>query len=184
MIREEKQILRAKLKAALSAIREKSAASAAIRTRLRASAAWESARVIYGFAPLAMEPDWLHEGAGEKTLAFPRVENGIMHFLIGGTLETGAFGVRHPSGGNPAPSPDLVLVPGLGFDANGFRLGRGGGFYDRWLEANPGVKTIGLCFACQLVEKIPVEEHDAQVDAVLTEEGFIHQSRSGPRPLD
>ncbi len=173
MIREEKQTLRKELRAALSAFGEKSAASAAIRARLRSLAAWESARVIYGFAPLAVEPDWLHEGAEEKTLAYPRVENGVMHFLIGGTLETGVFGVRQPSGGNPAPPPDLVLVPGLGFDASGSRLGRGGGFYDRWLEANPGVKTLGLCFACQLVDKVPMEAHDSPVDAVLTEVGFI-----------
>jgi len=171
MIREEKQILRKKLKAALAAFGEKSAASARIRTRLRDAAHWKSARVIYGFAPLTTEPDWLGDGAAGKTLAFPRVENGVLQFFTGGTLETGPFGVRQPEGGNPAPPPDLVLVPGLGFDPAGSRLGRGGGFYDRWLEANPGVKTLGLCFACQLVKKIPMEEHDVRVDAVLTEEG-------------
>lgn len=174
MIREEKQILRKELKAALAAFGEKSAASVSIRTRLREAAGWKSARVIYGFAPLAPEPDWLGEGAEGKTLAFPRMENDALQFFTGGSLETGPFGVRQPKGGNPAPPPDLVLVPGLGFDPAGSRLGRGGGFYDRWLEANRGVKTLGICFACQLIEKIPVEAHDARVDAVLTEEGFIH----------
>ncbi len=174
MIREEKQILRKKLKAALAAGGGQSPASVSIRTRLRDVAGWKSASVIYGFAPLALEPDWLGEGAEGKTLAFPRMENDALQFFTGGTLETGPFGVRQPTGGSPAPPPDLVLVPGLGFDPAGFRLGRGGGFYDRWLAANRGIKTLGICFACQLVEKIPVEAHDAQVDAVLTEDGLVH----------
>jgi len=173
MIREEKQILRKSVKAALAAFTKKAAASAKIRDHLYASPIWRDARVVYGFSPLALEPDWLGDGREGKALAFPRIENGALHFITGGFLETGAFGVREPVGGAPAPAPDLVLVPGLAFDAADFRLGRGGGFYDRWLEANPGVRTLGLCFACQVVEKIPVESHDLKVDAVLTEEGFL-----------
>ena len=76
-------------------------------------------------------------------------------------------------GGAPAPSPDLVIVPGLAFDPTGARLGRGKGYYDRWLGANPAVKTLGVCFSCQILEKLPAEPHDAHVDAILTEQGFI-----------
>jgi len=173
MIWEEKQILRKSVKAALAAFTGKAAVSAKIRDYLFASPIWWDARIIYGFSPLASEPEWLAGGGGEKTLAFPRMENGALHFISGGILETGAFGVREPVGGGPAPGPDLVLVPGMAFDAAGFRLGRGGGFYDRWLAAHPGVRTLGLCFHCQLLGKIPVESHDVKMDAVLTEEGFI-----------
>ncbi|MEI6338074.1 MAG: 5-formyltetrahydrofolate cyclo-ligase [Verrucomicrobiota bacterium] len=173
MIREEKQILRKSMKAALAAFTEKAAASARIRARLHAAPIWREARVVYGFSPLQTEPDWLAGGSGENVLAFPCLENGTIRFMTGGTPQTGALGVREPAGGEHAPTPDLVLVPGLAFDARGFRLGRGGGFYDRWLGANPGVRTLGLCFACQLVEKIPVESHDVRVDAVLTEDGFL-----------
>lgn len=61
---------------------------------------------------------------------------------------------------------DLVLVPGMAFDAQGHRLGRGKGFYDRFL---PKVKApkIGLCFGFQFVESVPCDEHDMPVDAVF-----------------
>lgn len=73
--------------------------------------------------------------------------------------------------------PCVVFVPGLAFSARGARLGRGGGFYDRFLERLSGrARTVGLCFDCQveckMAEDIPEEAHDMRVDAVLTERGF------------
>lgn len=67
---------------------------------------------------------------------------------------------------------DLMLVPGVAFDRFGGRLGRGGGYYDRILEAYTG-RTVAMAFDFQLVEQVPVEPHDRPVDAVVTETNTI-----------
>jgi len=67
---------------------------------------------------------------------------------------------------------DVVVVPGLGFTPDGRRLGQGGGHYDRFLpRLRPGCLTIGAAFAEQVVADLPVEAHDANVDAVVTDDG-------------
>jgi 5-formyltetrahydrofolate cyclo-ligase len=67
--------------------------------------------------------------------------------------------------------PQLLLVPLLAFDAQGHRLGHGGGFYDRTIAAF-GVRAIGIAYAGQEVETLPHEPHDMKLDAVLTEGGL------------
>jgi 5-formyltetrahydrofolate cyclo-ligase len=82
----------------------------------------------------------------------------------------GKFGVREPAATCeeiPLNQFDLVLVPGMAFDLSGNRLGRGRGFYDRILAEASGIKC-GVCHNFQLLEKIPVEEHDAKVDFIFT----------------
>jgi len=83
MIWKEKQILRKSVKAKLAAFTGKAAVSAKIRDHLFASPIWRDARVVYGFSPLAPEPDWLGDGREGKVLAFPRMENGALHFITG-----------------------------------------------------------------------------------------------------
>ena len=110
----------------------------------------------------------------EKVFAYPRVgEDGMLVFLSASEFQMGGLGIREPVGETMAPSPDLVLVPGLAFDTSGARLGRGKGFYDRWLAANPTVRSVGICFKCQIVESLPFEAHDARVSAILSEEGIL-----------
>jgi 5-formyltetrahydrofolate cyclo-ligase len=72
--------------------------------------------------------------------------------------------------------PKMILVPGLGFSQNGERLGRGKGFYDRYLECFNGVK-IGLCFECQMNLQVPVETHDQKMNFIITEKN-IYRIRS------
>lgn len=67
---------------------------------------------------------------------------------------------------------DLVVVPGLAFSKNGYRLGFGGGYYDRFLENYQG-KTVSLAFKDQIVSEIPVESHDIPVGKIITSEGVI-----------
>lgn len=68
----------------------------------------------------------------------------------------------------------LCLTPGVAFTVAGERLGHGGGFYDKFLKDHQSaIMTIGICFAVQLVPELPVEEHDMQVDSVLTEAGWF-----------
>lgn len=83
-----------------------------------------------------------------------------------------SFGISEP--GEDCPLMDreeisLVLVPAVCYDRRGYRLGFGGGYYDRWLEGFSGVK-IGLCRGAVLQNQVPVEAHDARVDLLLTEE--------------
>ena len=87
-------------------------------------------------------------------------------------LYEAGFGTLAPSDLAPRATPDLVLVPLLGFDAAGTRLGYGGGYYDRTLAAL-GKKPllVGLAFSAQEVAHIPREPHDMPLDAVVTEQG-------------
>ena len=94
-------------------------------------------------------------------------------------LETRRFEVPEPVRGDPVDAGALgaVLVPGLAFDRWGARLGRGAGFYDRFLEpldTAPRVpRLIGVCFDEQVLERVPVEAHDRRVDVLVTPSAVI-----------
>lgn len=97
-------------------------------------------------------------------------------------LEARRYGVPEPRSGTPIDPGELraVLVPGLGFDRSGARLGRGAGFYDRYLPGiRPETLVIGVCFEVQVVEQVPTEAHDRLVDTLVTERGWTEC-----RPLD
>lgn len=174
MIPHEKQTLRKQMRAALAAFSAKSEASQQIAQTLRQLPAWADAKVVYGFSPLPSEPDW-RKGFGdpEKKVAFPRVVGDAMVFFVAEDFVRGTLGTWEPVGEVMAPPADLILVPGLAFDANGHRLGRGKGFYDRWLAERGAVPAIGLCFQCQVVPTLPREPHDLHVDHVITEKGVL-----------
>lgn len=91
-------------------------------------------------------------------------------------LEPDAFGVPSPLLSAPRARPDLVIVPLLGFDRQGRRLGQGGGTYDRTLanlRASGRVFVLGLAYAVQETDEIPWESHDERLDAVLTEAAYL-----------
>ncbi|MET0663812.1 MAG: 5-formyltetrahydrofolate cyclo-ligase [Ilumatobacteraceae bacterium] len=82
--------------------------------------------------------------------------------------------VAVPAEGIDPSWPDVVIVPGLAFTAQGDRLGQGGGWYDRFLtDVRPGCRTIGVGFVEQIVDALPVEVHDIRLDHVVTESGDI-----------
>jgi 5-formyltetrahydrofolate cyclo-ligase len=62
----------------------------------------------------------------------------------------------------------------LGFDRKGGRIGYGAGYYDRFLSKNPGLRKIGIAFACQEVDNLPVDENDIRMDAIITEDGMVY----------
>lgn len=87
------------------------------------------------------------------------------------------YGVLEPHPDCPVLVPDVLLVPMLAFDAEGYRLGYGGGFYDRTVEALRAVRpvlAIGIAYAGQQRPDVPHGEHDQRLDAVLTENGLTH----------
>lgn len=146
--------------------------------RLSNSPSYES-MVIGVFAPMPDEPDWTQNPwLCRQKLCFPRLSgNSSMNFhqcRVDELVWQNDFGIKLlvPPEGAPQVQPDFVLVPGLAFDQAGYRLGRGGGFYDRWLADFEG-KKIGLCFEEQLLQQLPHESHDIKVDQVITDKQIL-----------
>ena len=104
----------------------------------------------------------------------------LMQFFAwapGQALCPGAYGIDEPAPGGAAVEPEVLLVPCLGFVADGLRLGYGGGYYDRYLAHRPGVLTIGLGFdACRL-DGLQAQPHDRRLSVILTE-----SARYAPSP--
>lgn len=99
------------------------------------------------------------------SLSFPVLENGKMSFGMTEGLPSGSPWLLPPY---KVVRPEWFLVPGVGFTLKGGRLGRGKGFYDRFLEDHLGIR-IGLAWSGQLKEDIPVESHDCHMDFIVTE---------------
>ena len=91
---------------------------------------------------------------------------------FGEPLELDLAGVPAPLPLAEAVTPDLILTPLLAFDAAGGRLGQGGGYYDRTFAALPDALRIGLAYAGQQVDRLPMEGHDIRLHGVLTETGY------------
>ncbi|MDA3851724.1 MAG: 5-formyltetrahydrofolate cyclo-ligase [Spirochaetaceae bacterium] len=134
---------------------------------------------ILGYYPLAREvnliPLWLQVIARGKKLYLPRIDGETMDFLLVNdinSLQPNPWGIMEPIQGSPFWQPgdsSLLIAPGLAFDLQGGRLGRGGGFYDRWLNlwANR-VYSIGVCFPRQLVKKVPRSSWDIGLDRIIS----------------
>ncbi len=90
-------------------------------------------------------------------------------------LHRGAYGICEPCGRAEDPGRmDLVFVPGLVFDRQGYRIGFGGGYYDRFLAGLAAdVPRVGLCYSGQLKDRVPRGDHDLPVDVVVTEQGVL-----------
>ena len=98
-------------------------------------------------------------------------------------VEQGYFGIRQPKKEFLRPvdkqAVDLIVVPAVAFDRLGYRIGYGGGYYDRILaHMKKEAVKIGLAFHCQLVSRLPVDKHDIPVDLIVTEKGVI-DARAG-----
>lgn len=94
-------------------------------------------------------------------------------WVPGEPLVPGAWDIPVPFETSPEAVPDVLLVPLLAFDRRGFRLGYGGGFYDRTLEKLRAIKrvvAIGVAYHAQMVDEVPVGLHDAPLDYVMTEQ--------------
>lgn len=152
---------------------------------------------IAGYAALAGEPDL---SAALEALArrgarlyLPRIASFRRRELTfaraTAASRTNRFGIREPwppARPIPAGQLDIVLVPLVGFDARGVRLGMGGGYYDRAFafrrhrRALLRPRLIGIAFACQQVEVLPAAAHDVRLDAVITEHGLTRFPRELP----
>lgn len=142
---------------------------------------YDCAHTIMLYAPTADEVDVLHVAhdmmARGMRMCFPSIdwENRTMRAVAvdalgDSVLVARKFGVREPVGGVEIARDeiDLVLVPGVAFSEDGRRLGRGAGFYDRFLDGLGAVK-LGVCFREQIVESLQAEPHDVPMDALVTD---------------
>ena len=86
-------------------------------------------------------------------------------------LNPGAYGIEEPTGElfTDYADIDFIAVPGVAFDRNGNRLGRGKGYYDRLLPRIPSAHKAGICFPFQLVEEVPAEPFDIRMDEIITQ---------------
>lgn len=84
-------------------------------------------------------------------------------------LEEGLFGTQHPTGEEYNGQYDLIIVPVVGLTPELYRLGYGGGYYDRFLEQHPSAKTLAAVYPFQCNLQFPVEDHDAKIDILLSD---------------
>lgn len=141
-----------------------------------ASEAYQNAKTIYGYMPYNQEvrtvpmlEQALRDG---KRVAVPKCYGDEMRFIYLDDLskvEKGYANIPEPIADGPiADDPTaLVLMPGLAFDPLGHRIGYGGGFYDKFLAAEPDHPTLALCYEFQMLPSLETEEHDIPVDYVL-----------------
>lgn len=184
-----KALWRQRLKQRLGAVRpeDRVLGSQAIATRVVQLPRVAEARVLMAFLSLPLELDTSpllqRLLALGKLVAVPRMSwsdrslTPVRLESLDQPMARVRGGVREPVDADPldARQLDVVLVPGLGFDRSGHRLGWGAGFYDRFLAALPdGVLRCGLAFQCQLMDALPHQDHDIAVDALITEGEICH----------
>ncbi len=190
----EKQLLRKEKlheRCSLDA-RQRALADHAILERLEALPEYRAAKVIAAYASDGTEPDLmplLKRAASEgKTVCLPRCRRDLCYEMA---AADGAFSLVEGKWKMPEPPPcagtvpdselksALWLVPGVAFDKNGGRLGRGKGIYDRLLEHAAGI-VAGIFYECQKTAALPVEPHDRPLDLVVTERAVYRRKQQKP----
>jgi len=162
------------------------AASHAICARLVGWDIFQNAKTILTYMPMRTEVDLrsLFTEFPEKRWLIPRILPGeegrmVFHPYDPDNLILHPFGMVEPAQHLPQVSPSevqLVLVPGLAFDHSGWRLGYGGGFYDRFLAGFEGV-SVGIVFQALLLDMLPHDEYDVPVDWVVCEGKFFEVNK-------
>ncbi len=175
----EKNALRKHIKKCVAALTEdeKATLSHEVLQRLEQTEAFRSAECVLLFHSLPDEVqthEFVERWSATKRILLPVVVGDTLKVAeYGGTksITQGAFGIGEPTGEliSEPTGVDLIVVPGVAFDRMGHRLGRGRGYYDRFLAAPSlrQVHKIGLCFPCQMVESVPVMPFDIAMDEVV-----------------
>lgn len=181
-IAEAKKALRAQLRQAAAALtlRERTESDRALFDRFLSLSQVQQADTLFLFWGIpGREPETEHlvrelvrQG---KRVGLPRMLPGhqmeVRQFVPDLPMVKASFGIWEPSQEAPLLVKEdigLALIPAVCYDRLGYRLGFGGGYYDRWLEGFSG-RTAGLCREALLQERVPIEAHDARVEVLLTE---------------
>lgn len=151
---------------------------------------WNDANVIALYAAMPEETDtglllttaWEEEKTVLLPLCSPDVFGSMELVACPGpeSLRAGPYGIVEPimdaspdRANAPVPIPDLVIVPGVAFDRLGFRLGMGGGYYDRILPGLAECMLLGLAFSLQMTDRLPRDSWDTPVHGICTEYGLF-----------
>jgi len=144
--------------------------------------------VIAGYMPIGSEidPRILMERLARRgselclpDVVVPDAPLAFRSWTAGAPLRTGAYGISVPEADAEVVTPDLLLVPMLAFDRRGYRLGYGGGFYDRTmarLRETSDILSVGLAFSGQVRDDLPVGPHDMRLDWIVTESAALRVS--------
>lgn len=153
---------------------------AALTESLTAALASSQGQIIAGYWPMRGEADPRPAlESTDGTVCLPVVlatATPLIFRLYDGRLETGRYDTRHPVADCAEVTPTVIIVPLVAFDRQGARLGYGGGFYDRTLQALRAagpVRAIGLAFASQELPHIPTEPTDQPLDEIVTDRGVL-----------
>ncbi len=184
-LKREKKAIRTALRAMRDdlAAANRAAASHAIARSLLALPEIAAARTVMVFSSFGSEVDTAPIVDGlllrGRRVALPRIEQGdivpVAH-RAGDPMRAAAFGIKEPAGVELVAPHErgVVVTPGLAVVRYGYRIGYGGGFYDRlFRKTRADVARVGVCFAAQLVGPLPHGGHDVAVDVIVTEAGVV-----------
>ena len=157
---------------------EKLRRSEAILRQLEQLPEWKAARVVLLYWSMADEVQthaFVNKWYKDKVLLLPCVDGDdlvLRQYTGPECLVAGEqFGIGEPTGAvwSDLDAIQLIIVPGVAFDRNGNRMGRGRGFYDRMLKSTLGALKIGIAYDFQMLDARPVEPHDVKMDRIITE---------------
>lgn len=178
-INTQKHQLRQKMRAQRDALDPawKELYDQAINTRLITLVEERDFHIIHCYLPMGSEINinpFIQECLSRKlTVVAPKtLKNRKLDHLVLENLEQteeGLFGTKHPRSGKVfSESYDLIIVPGLAYDKDKYRLGYGGGYYDTFLSENKDAFKLGIAYPFQICPSVPTEPHDIKLDEVLT----------------
>lgn len=152
--------------------------ASAVISRLKENPYFQQARILllYSALPDEVPTQTLLDGliAEGKTILLPRVtsdtEMELRRYTGTDDLQAGAFGILEPTGERftDYETIEVAVVPGMAFDIHGHRLGRGKGYYDRFLTKIPHAYKIGICYPSRLLDLVPTDDNDILMDEVIS----------------
>jgi 5,10-methenyltetrahydrofolate synthetase len=176
-----RKLQRERLLAARAAMPDRAAREQALQSHVAQWLARSDMRAIAYFWPIRGEPDlrtvvadWL-DAVSHRVAALPVVEDDALVFHAwsrDAPMRAGEFGIPVPAHGRRV-QPDALLIPCVGFDRQRYRLGYGGGYYDRTLARTlPWPLAVGIAFECGRLGTVDPQPHDMQLDVVITDAGI------------
>lgn len=176
----DKKELRKQIRAAKKAVPfcEKCSRSVPIMQQVESLPQFKEAQTVLLYWSMEDEVqthDFVNRWYKEKTLLLPCVDGDdlrLRQYTGPECLKEGEqFGIGEPTGPEftDLERVEMIIVPGVAFDRTGNRMGRGRGFYDRLLKSTPRAFKVGVAFNFQMVDRVPTEDFDVPMDAVLTE---------------
>ena len=194
---QSKGTLRSRMRALLAAMSDEARheGAAAASQRLIQLESLKHARVVMLYMPLATEVDLTQVAIrcfqNGQTVCVPKVDwqrRDMAPVEVTSfddhVMETDEHGLRSPRSSRPILPEllDLVVVPGLAFDPQGNRLGRGGGYYDRFLRRlRPAATAVGLAFDRQIIDEVTADDRDISVELIVTDRRVIRPAQSHTR---